>query len=74
MDAGYAFLPGTSASPYSLRILLWSFLSLSSLQGTLAPTPLRNLLAARYLEKKTRRFLIFFAPPPPSCFPGFTRG
>ena len=30
-------------------------------------------LAARYLEKKTRRFFDFFAPPP-SCFPGFTRG
>ena len=30
-------------------------------------------LAARYLEKKTRRFLIFFALPP-FCFPGFTRG
>jgi len=31
-------------------------------------------LAARYLEKKTRRFFWFFSRPPPSCFPRFTRG
>jgi len=30
-------------------------------------------LAARYLEKKTRRFFVFVATPPRSCFPGFTR-
>jgi len=37
-------------------------------------TPLCLSLAARYLEKKTRRFSDFFCAPPPSCFPGFTRG
>ena len=31
-------------------------------------------LAARYLEKKIRRFFDCFRAPPPSCFPGFTRG
>jgi len=31
-------------------------------------------LAARYLENKTRRFFDCFRAPPPSCFPGFTRG
>jgi len=30
-------------------------------------------LAARYLEKKTRRFFDLFCAPPRSCFPGFTR-
>ena len=31
-------------------------------------------LAVRYLEKKTRRFFLFFLCPSPFCFPGFTRG
>ena len=35
---------------------------------------LQPSLAARYLEKKTRRWFDFFGPPPhPSCFPGLTR-
>jgi len=32
-----------------------------------------SLLAARYLEKKTRRFFDLFCAPPRFCFPGFTR-
>jgi len=40
----------------------------ATLRSSYAPS-----LAARCLEKKTRRFVDFFAPPP-SCFPGFTRG
>jgi len=36
-------------------------------------TDRRTALAARYLEKKTRRFFDLFCAPPRSCFPGFTR-
>ena len=37
------------------------------------PVVFEPSLAARYLEKKTRRIFVFLAPPP-SSFPGFTRG
>jgi len=38
---------------------------------TVSPTECPSL-AARYLEKKTRRFFDYFRAPP--CFPGLTRG